>query len=164
MAVDLGDRHHLDTPTWSMLLQVLPDFRRCTRVLLGDGATISFWFDHWIGPQPLGDMFPTLHSHIERQTSRLAGVGTGRLMHTSQRLSFAATSELQIIRQAQNNVHLDSQVADARGVGTSMLPFSSSTSYAWHMAQRSIDPFAASIDLNKHRNPKMQALLVAHSS
>lgn len=44
---------HLDTPTWSMLLKLLPEFRSVRQIHLGDGRTMSFWFDHWLGPAPL---------------------------------------------------------------------------------------------------------------
>ncbi|XP_072148492.1 uncharacterized protein [Setaria viridis] len=47
---DLGDSYHLDTPIWTTLLKLLPEFRQCTQVHLGDGANYCFWFDHWLGP------------------------------------------------------------------------------------------------------------------
>lgn len=144
---DLGDAHYLDTPTWSMLLQVLPDFRRCTRTIIGDGASTSFWFDHWIGPQPLADMFPALLSHTTRPNITVLGTWNGLTwnLFTSHRISSVALAELQVVQQALNNVHLDTNVTDQRGVGDRLLPFSSATSYAWYMAQSPIDDFATFI-------------------
>lgn len=46
---DLGDHHRHDSPTWSMMLQVLSEFRHLTRVHLVNGTTVSFWLDHWLG-------------------------------------------------------------------------------------------------------------------
>jgi hypothetical protein len=40
--LDLGTR----------LLKLLPEF--------------SFWFDHWLGPRPLAELFPALLTHCRR--------------------------------------------------------------------------------------------------
>jgi hypothetical protein len=54
--LDLGTR----------LLKLLPEFRECTKVHLGDGEHCSFWFDHWLGPRPLAELFPALLTHCRR--------------------------------------------------------------------------------------------------
>ncbi|CAN6171822.1 unnamed protein product [Urochloa humidicola] len=61
---DFGDPHHLDTPVWHSVLQLLPDFRAATSVHLGNGQTTAFWLDHWLGPLPVAQMFPALFSHL----------------------------------------------------------------------------------------------------
>jgi hypothetical protein len=48
-----------------VLRQLLPLLRRCTQVHLGDGSTVSFWHDNWIGPLPLRDIFPAFFSHAD---------------------------------------------------------------------------------------------------
>ena len=62
---DLGEAHHLDTAIWTTLHQLLPEFRTCTKIHLGNGQFTSFWFDHWIGPQPLAVLFPALLSFCQ---------------------------------------------------------------------------------------------------
>jgi hypothetical protein len=63
---NLGDPHRLDTLVWTTLLKLLPEFQSCTKVHLGDGEHCSFWFDHWLGPQPLATLFPALLTHCKR--------------------------------------------------------------------------------------------------
>lgn len=36
-------------PTWKCLLVVLPAFRCCTTMVIGEGRNTAFWLDHWMG-------------------------------------------------------------------------------------------------------------------
>ncbi|CAN6169230.1 unnamed protein product [Urochloa humidicola] len=146
---DLGDHHHLDTPVWSSLLQLLPEFRRVTQVHLGNGTSTAFWLDHWIGIGPLAELFPVLFSHCARPNISVAAAihdGTARLgLH--QRLSQVAQAQLLLLHQALQPVDL-LQLQDRRGMAGSMQPYSSAAFYAHQMQARPIDPFAPCIWTN----------------
>lgn len=147
---DLGDRHYLDTPVWTMLLQLLPEFRQVTKVHLGDGQTTSFWFDHWLGPLPLAELMPALFSHSQRKNISVynAWTGTSWDLQLSHRLSNAATEEWAILLHALSSVssiNLSLDLEDFRGIGEAMTPFSSSAFYAVQMEHRPQDPFAGFI-------------------
>ena len=59
---------------WAMLRSLLPIYRAITTVILGDGASTSFWHDVWYGDDPMADKFPELYSHcrIQEMTVRQA--------------------------------------------------------------------------------------------
>jgi len=47
-----------------ILIEELERYRECTSVVLGNGATTSFWFDRWLQESPLSISFPALFSHV----------------------------------------------------------------------------------------------------
>ena len=141
---DLGDTHHLDTAIWTTLRQLIPNFRRCTKVHLGSGQFTSFWFDHWIGPQPLADLFPALLSFCPRPNITVAHayLQDQWIIPLHPRLTSVASSQLSEILLALADVALLPHVPDRRGIGVDLQPFSSRGFYLWHMEQRLIDGFA----------------------
>ncbi|CAO2199159.1 unnamed protein product [Urochloa humidicola] len=96
---DLGDPHYLDTPVWKSLLTLLPQFRSCTKVHLGDGRTTSFWLDHWIGQGSLASMFPALFSHVSRcnMTVQAALQNGSWDLHLPDRLTSTAAAEMNLL-------------------------------------------------------------------
>ncbi|KAF8696905.1 hypothetical protein HU200_036547 [Digitaria exilis] len=96
---DLGDTHHLDTPTWQMLVKMLSHFRASTWVHLGNGAYTSLWFNHWIGPLPLSEMFPALLSFCRRPNATVYDfkIGNSWNLHLDDHLSSAATTERDLV-------------------------------------------------------------------
>ena len=144
---DLGDAHHLDTAIWTTLRQLLPGFRSCTKIHLGNGQFTSFWFDHWIGSQPLATMFPALLSFCPRPN-----ISVSHAYHQGQwmlplhsRLSSVDSSQWEMIQLALTNVTLSPDVPDRRGIGADLRPFSSRAFYLWHMEQKPADDFSGCI-------------------
>lgn len=55
---------------WSALRDLLPAYRKITRVQVGSGKDFSFWDDIWFEDCLLAELLPALHSHfIGRQSS-----------------------------------------------------------------------------------------------
>jgi len=46
-----------------LVQEELPRYRSLTTVLLGDGASTSFWHDHWLLNTTVAETFPALFSH-----------------------------------------------------------------------------------------------------
>ncbi|CAN6248749.1 unnamed protein product [Urochloa humidicola] len=161
---DLGDSHYLDTPVWSSLLQLLPEFRQCTQVHLGNGRTTSFWFDHWIGPSALAVSFPALFSHCQRAniTVHEAWAGGHWELQLHSRLSSVALSELQVLLLALQNAQPDQQAQDSRGMHLSMAPFSSAEFYRWSFSSLPQDPFAEKVWANAATPRCKQFLWLLH--
>ncbi|KAG2553233.1 hypothetical protein PVAP13_9KG508826 [Panicum virgatum] len=99
----------------------------CTKVHLGSGQFTSFWFDHWIGPQPLADLFPALLSFCPRPNITVAHayLKDQWIIHLHPRLTSVASSQLSAILLALANVALLPHVPDRRGIGVDLQPFSS---------------------------------------
>ncbi|PUZ38363.1 hypothetical protein GQ55_9G190100 [Panicum hallii var. hallii] len=98
---------------------------------LGNGQFTSFWFDHWIGPQPLAELFPAILSFCQRPN-----ISVQHAFHEGQwliplhpRLSAVASSQWAMIQQALADVNLLHDVPDRRGIGPDLLPFSSRAFY-----------------------------------
>uniref|UniRef100_K4AKZ3 Uncharacterized protein n=1 Tax=Setaria italica TaxID=4555 RepID=K4AKZ3_SETIT len=118
-------------------------FRRATAVHLGDGLTVSFWHDHWIGPQSLATTFPALFSFCRRAniSVQAARAGDHWDLHLYFRLSAAASAELGVLLSALGQALPTPGVPNRRGIGLRLQPFSSSALYSWHMASTTPDPF-----------------------
>lgn len=59
---------------WDALRELLPAYRKITRVNVGDGRNTSSWYDVWLGELPLAEYFLALHSHFAGQASSILGV------------------------------------------------------------------------------------------
>ncbi|CAN6310230.1 unnamed protein product [Urochloa humidicola] len=161
---DLGDSHYLDTPVWSSLLQLLPEFCQCTQVHLGNSKTISFWSDHWIGPSTLVASFLALYSHCQRAniTVHDAWAGGSWELQLHSRLSSVALSELQVLLLALQNAQPDLEAQDRRGMRLSMVPFSSAEFYWWSFSSLPRDPFAGLVWTNAATPRCKQFLWLLH--
>jgi hypothetical protein len=140
----------IDTAIWTTLRQLLPEFRNCTKIHLGNGQFTSFWFDHWIGSQPLAELFPAILSFCQQPN-----ISVQHAFHEGQwliplhpRLSAVASSQWAMIQQALADVNLLHDVPDRRGIGPDLLPFSSRAFYRWHMERRPFDDFSPYIWIN----------------
>ena len=51
-----------DSPFWKGLMKVKDDFFRRAFFKIGDGRTIRFWEDTWLGDTPLQIQYPSLYS------------------------------------------------------------------------------------------------------
>ena len=78
---------------WSVLRDLLPAYRKITRVQVGNGKNTSFWDDIWFEDCPLSELLPALHSHFIGRQSSLKDVLTSPLRGQIQwRLSPQASS------------------------------------------------------------------------
>lgn len=59
---------------WDTLRDLLPAYRKITRVNVGDGRSTAFWYDVWLGELPLPECFPALHSHFAGHESSVCDV------------------------------------------------------------------------------------------
>jgi hypothetical protein len=95
-----------------MLRSLLPVYRAITSVVIGDGASTSFWHDVWNGDDPLADTFPELYSHCQMKEmtvqQALEGAIHGSLVP---RRSQAATQQLsqvsELLQQQQFSTSKD---------------------------------------------------------
>jgi hypothetical protein len=62
----MGDQHYLDTPIWKDILVGIGKFRAISSVTIGNGQSVAFWFDLWLGSSPLHVRFPIMFSHFAR--------------------------------------------------------------------------------------------------
>lgn len=86
----------VDGPHWEALRDLLPAYRNISRVEVGNGATTSFWQDHWITDSPLSAMFPALFSHFTGRQDSVQEVVTAGLTNLLQaRLTPRAADEFQ---------------------------------------------------------------------
>lgn len=46
------------TSTWNTIARLMPLYMAITSVEVGDGKTISFWYDDWTSMSPLNEVFP----------------------------------------------------------------------------------------------------------
>lgn len=92
---------------WDVLRELLPTYRKITRVDVGNGRNTSFWGDIWLGDCPLVDSLPTLHSHCIEQEKSVQEMMTGPLCsHFQLRLSRQAEGELQKLQLVLQEVSL----------------------------------------------------------
>jgi hypothetical protein len=59
---------------WAALVRLLPVYRCLSKVVIGDGARASFWFDRWIGDVPLDVSMPELFTHSSLQCATVRQV------------------------------------------------------------------------------------------
>jgi hypothetical protein len=69
----LRDAASFDTPSngshsylWKIITDELNTYRSITAIEVYDGASTSFWFDHWLPNGPLYLSHSTLFSHVTR--------------------------------------------------------------------------------------------------
>ena len=56
-----------DSPFWKGLMDVKDDFFNRGKFQLGDGKTIRFWEDTWLGDQSLQAQYPSLYNITNRK-------------------------------------------------------------------------------------------------
>ena len=102
-----GDLHR---EHWQTLRSILPLYQAITTVSVGDGRTCSFWYDIWVGDEPLADRFPALLSHCTAKTAPLSLFKASGI-HSSlvPRLSTAATQELNLVHGILDSTQLNGE-------------------------------------------------------
>ena len=163
-SLDMGDQHHLDTPTWRALLSLLPSFRQHTSVLVGNGQLTSFWQDHWIGDAPLAELMPVLFSHATRMNisvSTACNAGDWNL-HLTHTLSTIAQDQLDCLCQALQSVILRPDVGDDRRLRGRLTSFSTAGLYRAWSPHQPLDCFAPLIWNNFATPQAKQFLWLVH--
>jgi hypothetical protein len=56
----------IDSPFSKGLMKVKEDFLSRWTFQMGDGMTIRFWEDTWLGDKPLVNQYPSLYSIVHR--------------------------------------------------------------------------------------------------
>jgi hypothetical protein len=100
---------------WSSLRDLLPAYRKISRVILGDGRSSDFWEDVWLDDKALSESYPALHSHVADKNTSIHHILQVGLPHTLQpRLSTQASLELAtllpVIQEVQLHDILDERV------------------------------------------------------
>lgn len=115
----------------SILKEEIPRYRSITSVSLGDGASTSFWYDHWMLNSTLSETFPALFSHCVHKDSSVRPVMTSSLRSSLQpRLTRAAEDELLILTDCLAQIALQDR-SDVHFLMTNKRsPFSSSAAYS----------------------------------
>ena len=103
--------------------------------------------DRWLGDQPLSSALPALYSHCQcpNISITLSFVNGSWSLPLQNRLSSAASGELQLLMPALQAVVPSVGVPNRRGVGKQLQPFSSSVFYSWHMEKLPVKLFTSSI-------------------
>ncbi|KAJ1294370.1 hypothetical protein BS78_01G141200 [Paspalum vaginatum] len=115
---------------WRILNDELDRYRSCTLVVLGNGASTSFWFDRWFHDKPLAQSFPSLFSHVQGPNVTVQFVLQHNFeLHLRPRLTSAAEAELTSLLQMLEQVQL-SDSPDERKMHLSATPFSSRCAYS----------------------------------
>jgi hypothetical protein len=92
---------------WSALRDLLPAYRKITRVQVGNGKNTSFWDDIWFEDCLLSELLLALHNHFIRRQSSLKDVLTSPLRGQFQRrLSPQAARELDELEALVLELHL----------------------------------------------------------
>jgi hypothetical protein len=85
-------------PSWRHFSSLLPLYRSSTRVVPGDGASTSLWFDSWSSLGPLASALPAAFSHcLSPYTSLAETIGEGArsmVVPVQHRLAAQAEAEL----------------------------------------------------------------------
>jgi hypothetical protein len=63
-----------DSQFWKGLMEVRDDFFRRGRFVVGNGNTIRFWEDKWLGSRPLAEHYPNLYNIVQRKNVRVSDV------------------------------------------------------------------------------------------
>jgi hypothetical protein len=93
----LGDPSRYDLVVWKDITSSLSHFQNISRVLVGDGRSTSFWFDHWVEDDSLASIFPALLSHVTEPNASVHMVLSSGIpiIKLQPRMSRAATLELE---------------------------------------------------------------------
>ncbi|TVU47106.1 hypothetical protein EJB05_06687, partial [Eragrostis curvula] len=136
-----------DTATWKTLADNLGPFRDATRVTVGDGAFASFWFDLRDGNQPLATDYPALFSHATRPhiSVRSAFEGNILLLPLRNRLTTAASLELEALQLRLQDFLPDPLASDQRFMRQSSAPFTTKAAYLLRFHGLPPDQFADNI-------------------
>ena len=144
---DFGDDINSLTPIWKDIYNLLPSFRKETKVLLGNGLMTAFWVDLWFGSDTLVDMFPALFSHTLRPNASVARVFSITTLQLSlrPRLTAAAAQELMELSALMASVQLNESVNDQRVLRSNNKTPTSRDHYLISFQEVPDDPFAPAI-------------------
>jgi hypothetical protein len=98
------------TSSWRHFSSLIPLYRSITRVVPGDGASTSFWFDSWSPLGPLASALPAAFSHCLFPDATLAeAIGEGAraaVIPVRHRLTAQAEAELAFVSAQLRAIHL----------------------------------------------------------
>jgi hypothetical protein len=63
-----------DSQFWKGLMRVKDDFFRNGHFELGNGSSVRFWEDKWLGNRPLAHLYPNLYNVVQRKNVLVADV------------------------------------------------------------------------------------------
>jgi hypothetical protein len=63
-----------DSPFWKGLMRVKDDFFSKGRFVTGDGSTVRFWEDVWLGDTPLSQQYSSLYNIVQNKNVMVADV------------------------------------------------------------------------------------------
>lgn len=140
----IGDCSRMHTNVWKDLTFGLSFFRSITHVRLGNSVSTAFWLDQWIGLVTLDVRFPCLFSHTTKPNASVAFVLSAADLRLSlqPRLSNAASSELQSMRDLLASVILMPHAPDERLCRVNDKPLSVAYAYESAFSSRPEDLFA----------------------
>jgi hypothetical protein len=76
-----------DSPFWKGIMRVKDDFFQRGHFKLGDGTSVRFWEDRWLGNLPLAENYPNLYHIVQRKNVLVADV----LSHVPLNITFRRT-------------------------------------------------------------------------
>jgi hypothetical protein len=90
----------VSTPSWRHFKSFIPLYCSITRVVPGNGSSVSVWFDSWTTLGPLADALPAAFSHYLAPAATLSdAVGAGPLRVPSRhRITPHEEAELSYLR------------------------------------------------------------------
>jgi hypothetical protein len=76
-----------DSPFWNGLMRVKPEFFKRGRFKVGNGMTVRFWEDTWLGEYPLSLQYLSLYNIVQRKNELVSTV----LAHPPMNIGFRRT-------------------------------------------------------------------------
>jgi hypothetical protein len=77
-----------DSPFWKGLLRVKNDFFNRGFFKIGDGSTVRFWEDVWLGNTPFASQYPSLYNIVQPKNVLVATVMAQTPLNISFRRTF----------------------------------------------------------------------------
>jgi hypothetical protein len=115
---------------WRIIDDELTTYRFITYVTVRNGASTSFWFDHWLPDGPLCSSHAALFSHTTRPNVLVQSIfQTGFELSLRPRLTNAASVELDSLLICLQEIELRDG-ADVRLLKTTGRPYTSKDAYA----------------------------------
>lgn len=133
----LRDAGSFDTPPagpssylWKIIIDELNTYRSITTVDVHNGASTSFWFDHWLPDGPLCSSYCSLFSHSTRPNISMQCVfQNGFELCLRPRLTTAASIQLDSLMCSLQDYSLR-EGTDSRTLKTTGKPYTTHDAYA----------------------------------
>jgi hypothetical protein len=115
---------------WRIITDELPTFRSITKVRIHNGASTSFWLDHWLPNGPLASTHAALFSHTTAPNISVQRIfQDGFDLRLRPRITNAASLQLDSLLLLLQDIHLDGQ-HDTRLLKLTGKPFRTKDAYA----------------------------------